>query len=425
MSEMYRVLILGSGGREHALIESIKKSPLCEKVYTNSIEFSKITSAVFIDTSYVISDFTVLISKCKDEGINYVIPGQEIWYSSGIVDAFQAEGIDIFGPKQSVARLESSKSFTKEICNMKNIPTARFAYFTNSKSACKFADKIGYPVVIKYDGLAEGKGVFICHDAESAYHAIDEIVSYKVGDKSSNVVLVEEFLQGRELSFFVLFDGHKVVVLDAVQDYKQILCDGQVLNTGGMGSYTPVKIFTENMKSTILRDIIYPTIQAVSANFTGLLFAGLILHKNKPNLLEYNVRFGDPETQVLLARLETDLLSLLVATTSGELSKIEVKMKDCCAVCLVIASKGYPLSYDKGVYIIDLSTIRQIEIDQEIKILFAGVKLGNDGKLYSNGGRVLNIVVTSNTLQKAIKKAYDVAQLINWSGGFYIEKMLK
>lgn len=421
MSEIYRVLVLGSGGREHSLIESIIKSPLCQQIYTNNIEFSKITNAKFIDTCGITSDFTTLISQCKDEGINYVIPGQEAWLGSGIVDAFQSEGIGIFGPIKSAARLEVSKSFTKEMCNINNIPTARFAYFTDVKSACKFADKIGYPVVVKYDGLAEGKGVFICEDSESAYKAIEDIVLYKIGDKISNVVIIEEFLKGKELSFFVLFDGNQVVVLDAVQDYKQVTCNDKILNTGGMGSYTPVKTCTSNLKSTILRNIIYPTIQAV--NFRGVLFAGLMLCKNGPKLLEYNVRFGDPETQSLLARLETDLLSLLIATMSGELSKIELKMKNCFAVCIVIASKWYPLSYKKDVYVTDLNTIKQFETDPEVKILFAGVKISDDGKIYSNGGRVLNIVVTSATLLKARKKAYTIAGLINWSGGFYIEKI--
>ncbi|UAT43224.1 phosphoribosylamine--glycine ligase [Anaplasmataceae bacterium AB001_6] len=414
-----KVLVVGEGGREHAIISSIKESDYCEDVYTTNPNFSSF--AKLLDFNRDDNSFVDLSYKCKQEQMDLIIIGSENHLAAGMSDVLRSEGLLVFGPSKNATKLESSKSFTKELCSICNIPTAKYGYFTDIANAKKYVDKLKLPVVIKADGLAHGKGVSICETSEEAYQSIEDILNGRFGDEGKTVI-VEEFLRGKELSVFVLFDGKEVMILDAVQDYKSITVDGKIYNTGGMGSFSPVKIFTPELKSRIMREIIYPTINSLSEvgiNYCGVLFAGIMVTKSGPKLLEYNVRFGDPETQVLLKRLDVDILQLLLYTSLNKLNKIDVSLKNNYAVCIVMATKGYPLNYSTDYEIKGLEEVKKIP---GIDIFYAGA-YEKDGRCFSKGGRALNIVSVDSSLFLARKKAYKAVKMIDWPEGFYVEKI--
>ena len=419
MQESYKinVLIIGSGGREHALAWSTLRSPILNQLYVtndiyatdNNVRIAKINC----DNALNIALF------CKQADITLVIIGPEKYLAAGLADELTAEGILVFGPGKVATQLESSKSFTKDICKMNNIPTAKYAYFSDAELAKKYVQNRQLPIVVKVDGLAAGKGVLICQTLEEAENAIDDILCGKFGEAGSTIV-IEEYLVGTEISFFALFDGNNVVACGSAQDRKAITYGDKTYNTGGMGTCSPSPNITSHLENTIMRKIIYPTANALNdmkIQFKGVLFSGIMLTKGGPKLLEYNVRFGDPEIQSLIPRLKTDLLTLMLKTASGKLQNDIVEWHDRCSVCIVMASDGYPLDYKKGTVIKGLEKLEKME---NVLVFHAGTKI-EDGKVIANGGRVLNIVAYAKTMATARKKAYAAVELIDWPEGIYIK----
>lgn len=418
--ESQKVLVIGNGGREHALIWKIKQSPLLEEIYTNNEHFRNFAKYLVINTE----DFSELAFLCKNEEIDVVVVAQEKYLANGIIDVLTAEGIKAFGPSKNATKLESAKSFTKELCDMYGIPTAPYGYFTDKALAKAYIANSNLPIVLKANGLAEGKGVLICKTIEEANVAIDQMLEGMFGT-ASNSIIIEQFLSGREISYFALIDGKTVLPFAVAKDYKQVIIDGRSANTGGMGAYSPVKLDSK-LEKTIMRDIIYPTINALSeinVPYKGILFAGIMLTDKGPKLLEYNVRFGDPETQALLPRLENDLLELIIKTVDGNLRDEEIKFKNNASCCLVLASKGYPIAYNKDFMLPKDNIERAKSTIKDLEIFHAGVAINEQGNMFSAGGRVLNIVATDNNLAECREKIYKAAQIINWQEGFYIDNI--
>lgn len=411
------VLIVGGGGREHALAWSVSQSPILNKLYiTQKIcGTEKIAKYVDIDCKKSIS----VSLFCKQNAIELVIIGPEQYLADGLSDVLTLEGINVFGPGKAGAQLESSKSFAKDVCRMNNIPTARYACFSDRNSAKDFVRNHSLPLVIKDNGLAQGKGVIICRTLEDADQAINKMLS----DQStliSQTIIIEEFLSGSELSFFAFFDGKTVLPLCSVQDHKTITYGDKSYNTGGMGAFSPPKI--KNIDHLITMRIIYPTVNSLASmgiKFSGILFAGIMVTKNGPQLLEYNVRFGDPEIQSIVTRLKSDLLVLMLQTAKGKLQQEKVEFNNKSSVCIVMANRGYPLEYTKGSIIRDLDKVSNMK---DIMVFHAGTKM-QDGTVIANSGRVLNIVASADTLIEAQEKAYAAVKLIDWPEGVYVDKI--
>lgn len=407
-----KALVIGSGGREHALCWKLAQSPLLEKLYASPGNggINKVAEPVLLGGFEAIKQF------CKDESIDLVMVGPEAPLVDGIIDNLTAAGIAAVGPSRLAAQLEGSKAFTKELCEKYNIPTAKAGKFTDSESAKNYVDQEGVPIVVKADGLAAGKGVVIAQTKEEAYLAIDEILGGKFGDAGSSIV-IEEFLEGEEVSFFALVDGKTALPFGSAQDHKAVGEGDTGPNTGGMGTYSPAPVMTEALHKQVMETIINPSIEGLRKDgcpFTGVLFAGLMITKDGPKLLEYNVRFGDPETQVLMARLESDLFPLLLATAKGTLNEYTVTMSDKAALCVVMAANGYPGSYEKGSHI---HKLEEAEADEAVTVFHAGTRY-EDGHCLATGGRVLGVTATGNTVKEAKDKAYEAVDVIDWQGGF-------
>lgn len=418
-SDKINVLIIGKGGREHALLWAISKSPLLHKLYvTHEIyNINNIATVVNINCSH----FLNLTLFCKQNTIDLVIIGSEKYLADGVSDALIAEGISVFGPSKIATQLESSKSFMKDLCKVNNIPTAKYGYFSDIQTAKTFLRNNNLPIVIKADGLAGGKGVFICHTVDEADSIVEEMLKGKFGLSSSTIV-IEEFLTGDEVSFFALFDGHNVIPCGASRDYKAITYQEKTYNTGGMGSYSPPQNFTPELEKMVMRKIIYPTASALNGlniQFHGVLFAGLMITKEGPKLLEYNVRFGDPEIQSLVVRLKTDLLLLMWKTAQGSLHDQSIEWNGKCSVCVVMASKGYPIDYKTGSEIKGLEKLSKLD---GINVFHAGTK-SEGGKIIADSGRVINVVACANTVAEAREKAYAAIKLIDWPEGVYIQEI--
>ena len=412
-----KVLVVGSGAREHCIIWKIKQSPLLDCVYTTNKNFEEFATYIDID----LENHFLLAHACKERKIDLVVIGQENYLAAGMSDVLRSEGINVFGPSKNATKLESSKFFAKELCKAYSIPTAQYGHFTQQEEAEKYIEEVGAPLVVKADGLASGKGVFICKSKEEAKAAAEELLVKKRFGQSGASIIIEEFLDGKELSYFALIDQNTVLPLAHARDHKQITKDGKIYNTGGMGAFSPVEIEEETEKQ-IMRQIIYPTVNgmlSLNVPYTGVLFVGIMLTKSGPKVLEYNVRFGDPETQAILPRLKTDLLDLMLKTTESNLRKAKIELHDCYCLSLVIANNGYPLGYNTGSVI--ENTDKAIAQVEDLKIFNAGMSKDAKGNILSDGGRVMNLVATGKNLEECKKNVYKAAKIIDWKDGFYIK----
>lgn len=404
------ILVIGSGGREHALAWKIKQSPLVQQLYCapGNGGISQVAQCV------TLADNAEIIKFCQDNNIELVVIGPEVPLVEGLSDALRLAGIAVFGCSQAAAQLEGSKGFTKDICAKYNIPTANYGRFADAASAKEYVQQQGAPIVIKADGLAAGKGVIMAETDTEAYAAIDEIFSGKFGEAGAEVV-IEEWLQGEEASFFALCDGKNVRMLGSAQDHKRVGEGDTGANTGGMGTYSPAPIMTDDMNSRVMAEIIEPTVKAMQAEsmpFAGILFAGLMITAKGPELIEYNVRFGDPETQVLMLRLESDIVPLLMACATGEgLLQAGLELSKDAAICVVMAANGYPDAYEKG------TEVKGVEQAGGV-IFHAGTKF-EDGKLLAIGGRVLGVCAKASDFETARGQAYAAIDNIDWPQGFY------
>lgn len=408
------VLVVGSGGREHALCWAIAKSPLVQSLFCapGNAGIAELASCVDIAAE----DIEGLIGFCRSERIDFVVVGPEAPLVAGLVDRLDAAGIAAFGPSAAAARLEGSKGFVKDLCARHDIPTAAYRRFQRSQPAKAYVAERGTPIVIKADGLAAGKGVIIAETRDEAEAAIDEILGGRFGTAGSSLV-IEDFLVGEEASFFALVDGETVLPLASAQDHKAVGDGDTGPNTGGMGAYSPAPVMTAAMTDQVLDRIVRPTVAALAAAGTpyrGVLFAGLMITETGPQLIEYNVRFGDPECQVLLARLESDLVPALVATAQGKLAGISLAWRDETALVVVMAARGYPGSYAKGSEIGNLAAAGELP---GVTIFHAGT--GRDGeRVLATGGRVLGVTALGGAVADAQSRAYQAVDVIDWADGF-------
>ncbi|MBD9371260.1 phosphoribosylamine--glycine ligase [Rhizobium sp. ARZ01] len=407
-----KVLLIGSGGREHALAWKLAQSPRLTKLFVapGNPGMAECATLVSLD----IEDHAAVSAFCRDNGVTFVVVGPEAPLVAGLADKLRADGIDVFGPSAAAAQLEGSKGFTKDLCAKYAIPTGAYKRFSDAASAKAYVNEQGAPIVIKADGLAAGKGVTVAMTIDEALAAIDDCFDGAFGAAGAEVV-VEAFLDGEEASFFCLCDGTNALPLASAQDHKRVGDGDTGPNTGGMGAYSPAPVMTAEMTERTMKEIIEPTIRGMAADghpFTGVLFAGLMITKKGPELIEYNVRFGDPECQVLMMRLESDLLALLHAAATGSLDKVSAEWKDETALTVVLASKGYPGSYEKN------TPIAFVPADGgSAKVFHAGTAL-KDGGLVATGGRVLNATAVAPTVAEAQARAYALTDQVKWENGF-------
>ncbi len=408
-----KVLVVGSGGREHALVWKLAQSPLVEKVYcAPGNDGMKEAQLVNIKAD----DLNALAEFAQKEAIDLTVVGPEVPLTMGIVDLFQEKGLKIFGPSKAAAEIEGSKAFAKDLMAKYNIPTAAYGVFTESDKAIQFAKKIGVPCVVKADGLAAGKGVLICEKMEDAENAIKDIlVDNKFGSAGSRVV-VEEFLEGQEVSVLAFADGEHIVPMVSAQDHKRIFDNDKGLNTGGMGAYSPAPIYTDDVRAVVEKEVLAKTLEAMKKegrDFSGVLYAGLMLTKDGPKVLEFNARFGDPETQAVLPRLESDLAEIMLAVCDKKLDQMEIKWSDNPCVCVVLASGGYPETSEKG------KVITGLEKAADNALVFHAATKLVDGAYQTNGGRVLGISTQDETIVRAITKAYKAVSEISFENMQY------
>ncbi|HEU5275358.1 MAG TPA: phosphoribosylamine--glycine ligase [Xanthobacteraceae bacterium] len=405
------ILLLGSGGREHALAWKIAASPLADRLYCTpgNAGIAQEAECVALD----IADHAAVIAFCRANKIDLVVVGPEAPLVAGLVDDLAAAGLKAFGPSRAAARLEGSKGFTKDLCRANDIPTAAYARFTAAGPAKAHVRAKGAPIVVKADGLAAGKGVVVAQSIEEAEAAIDAICSEGAGA----ALVVEEFLDGEEASFFVLSDGEHVLPLATAQDHKRAFDGDRGPNTGGMGAYSPAPVMTPQMCARALDEIVRPTIRAMKAQGTpykGVLYAGLMITPAGPKLIEYNVRFGDPECQVLMLRLMSDIVPALIAAHDGMLGSFDLRWYEDAALTVVMAAKGYPGAYQKGSLIEGLDAAATVE---GVEIFHAGTT-ADDGRVRANGGRVLNVSALGATVGEAQARAYRAIDQIRWPEGF-------
>ncbi|MDA7947326.1 MAG: phosphoribosylamine--glycine ligase [Hyphomicrobiaceae bacterium] len=409
------VLLIGSGGREHSLAWAIAASPLLSRLYCapGNGGISRDAECVALD----VDDHAAVASFCKEHAIDFVMVGPEAPLVAGLSDHLREHGIKIFGPTQAAAQLEGSKAFTKELCDRKSIPTAAYGHFTDAESAKAYVRDHGAPIVIKADGLAAGKGVTVAATLDEALEAVEDCFSGKFGSAGAEVV-IEEYLVGEEASFFALCDGKNILPLATAQDHKRINDGDEGPNTGGMGAYSPAPVMTDALCTRTMEEIIKPTVEGMAEAglpFQGVLYAGLMITDQGPKLIEYNVRFGDPECQVLLMRLKSDLLSALLATADGVLDTFDLRWRDDVALSVVMATKGYPGAYEKGSVIRGLD---EASSDENVEIFHAATSL-KDGDVIATGGRVLNVTALGRTVREAHERAYAAISKIDWPEGYY------
>jgi len=409
-----KILLLGSGGREHALAWKIAASPLMAKLWCapGNAGIAREAECVALD----IADHAAVIAFCQREKTDLVVVGPETPLAAGIVDDFTRAGIKAFGPSKQAARLEGSKGFTKDLCTEFNIPTGAYRRLSNAADALAYVRKQGAPIVVKADGLAAGKGVVVAMTLAEAESAIAMMFDGAFGAAGAEVV-IEEYLQGREISFFALCDGETAIPLASAQDHKRVFDHDQGPNTGGMGAYSPTPFVTPEIHDAIMAKIILPTVAGMKSRgtpFKGVLYAGVMLTADGPKLFEYNVRFGDPECQVLMLRMMSDIVPAMLAACDGELRHFDLRWFPEPALTVVMAAKGYPGDYAKGSRIEGLEEAAQIE---GVEIFQAGT-VAKDGAILANGGRVLNVCATGKTVVEARQRAYAAIDRINWPEGF-------
>ncbi|MDB5552645.1 MAG: phosphoribosylamine--glycine ligase [Rhizobium sp.] len=406
------VLLIGSGGREHALAWKMVQSPIIGKLYVAPGNPGIEKHAFCVDLEA--DDADGLIAFCVDRNVEFVVFGPEAPLVAGISDRLREAGLLVFGPSQAAAQLEGSKGFTKDLCAKYDIPTGAYRRFGNAVDAKAYVDAQGAPIVVKADGLAAGKGVTVAMTAEEAKAAIDDCFAGTFGAAGAEVV-IEAYLDGEEASFFVLSDGTTALALASAQDHKRVGDGDTGPNTGGMGAYSPAPVMTEEMIARTMSEIIEPTIRGMAEMghpFSGVFFAGLMITEKGPELIEYNVRFGDPECQVLMLRLKSDLMELLLATAKGELDTVTAEWSDETALTVVMASKGYPGSYEKNTLIEALP-----EDGEDVRVFHAGTAMTED-QLVAIGGRVLNVTALGKTVSEARDRAYQAVGNVVWEGGF-------
>ena len=409
------VLVIGSGGREHALCWGVARSSLATRLSCCPGNGGIANLAECVDIS--VEDFDDIVAHCHRETVDFVIVGPEVPLVGGLVDRLEQEGILAFGPNRRAAILEGSKVFTKSLCRKHNIPTAAYGVFQDIDEAQAYIQDRGAPIVVKADGLAAGKGVIVCETTEEALSAAENVLGGQFGDAGKEIV-VEQFMVGEEASFFALCDGRNALPLATAQDHKAVFDDDKGPNTGGMGAYSPAPVMTEEMRQKTMERIILPTMRAMEQDgrsFKGVLYAGLMITDRGPQLIEYNVRFGDPECQVLLARWQSDPLAALIAAAKGQLAGYEVTWSERAAITVVMAAKGYPGEYAKG------SEIRGVEAAEAaigVSVLHAGTVRDGD-RLLANGGRVLGVTAQGADIREARDRAYQGVDAIDWPDGFY------
>jgi phosphoribosylamine---glycine ligase len=408
------ILVIGSGGREHSLAWKISQSALVDKLYVAPGNGGMDDVATCVNMN--ISDHDEIIRFCRTNTIEFVVVGPENPLVDGLVDRLIEEKIAAFGPTVKAAILEGSKGFTKDLCAKYNIPTAAYGRFKDAKNAKEFISKQSIPVVIKADGLAAGKGVIIAQSLKEAYEAVDDIFSGQFGE-AGNELVVEEFLTGEEASFFVLTDGYNILPFGTAQDHKRVGEGDTGPNTGGMGAYSPAAIMDDQMIKRTIDEIILPTVHGMRSEgrpFQGVLFAGLMITQKGPELIEYNVRFGDPECQTLMMRLKSDIVPALMACSTGDIDKMAIQWSDDMALNVVMATKGYPGKYQKNS---EIRNIKEAESPENIMIFHAGTEKKQD-KIYATGGRVLNVTAISADIITAKENAYAALDKIDWPEGF-------
>ena len=408
------LLLIGGGGREHALGWKLRQSPLLDRLYCapGNAGIAAVAECVALD----VADNAAVISFCKENDIGLVVIGPEAALVAGLADALAAAGVKVFGPSRAASKLEGSKGFTKDLCAEYGIPTAAYRRFDDASAAKAYVATQSLPIVVKADGLAAGKGVVIAETRAAANQAIDDCFGGAFGAAGAEVV-IEQFLDGEEASFFALVDGETALPLATAQDHKRVFDGDQGPNTGGMGAYSPAPIMTPQLCAQVMQEIIRPTVRAMQARgtpFKGVLYAGLMLKNGAAKLIEYNVRFGDPEAQVLMLRLKSDLLPALLAVAEGRLSGIALDWHDNAALCVVMATRGYPGAYAKG------SEIKGLEAagaDPDVQVFHAGTK--RDGmRILADGGRVLGVTAGGAGIAEAQARAYAAVDKIDWPGGF-------
>ena len=409
-----KVGVIGSGGRENAICHSLKKSTKIDKIFC--FPGNAGTASIAENIEFDLSDFENFKKFILKNQIDLIVVGPEKPLVDGIVDYLEKFDIKVFGPNKISSQLEGSKIFTKKICEKFNIPTAKFGIFENKKEAKKFLQNSNFPIVIKADNLASGKGVYICNNFEESNIAIDEIFNGKFG--KANNLLIEEFLEGEEMSYFIISDGKTIKNFGTAQDHKRVLEGDKGKNTGGMGAYSPSRLISNELEEKIINKIIEPTLKGlneINTSFKGFLYAGLMIVNNEPHLIEYNVRMGDPECQTILPKLKTDLIDILIACCEEKLDDINIQWLDKKSLCVVLCSKGYP---DKFLKNIEIRNLNQIKISDTNFLFHAGtVKKNNE--VYAVGGRVLNFVSISDNFADSKKEILDNIERLNWSGGFY------
>ena len=409
-----KVAVIGSGGREHALCAFLKKSKKITDLYC--LPGNAGTSLIAKNISLDIDNFDEIKNFVLSEKIEIVVIGPEKPLVNGITDFLEKFKIKVFGPDKVSAQLEGSKIFTKKLCEKYKIPTAKFGIFGSREHAFKYTKSSNYPLVVKADGLASGKGVYICENQDQAEQAINEIFDGKFGE--TNELLIEEFLKGEEMSFFIISDGSNYKIFSTAQDHKRVFENDKGKNTGGMGAYSPSKLESEDLNKKILEKIINPTLlglKNMNSNYKGFLYAGLMIVDNEPFLIEYNVRMGDPECQTILPKLKNDFFEIIEACVNKKLKNLDLKWSEIKSLCIVLCSLGYPEKFENNV---EIENLEKISLDNNEFIFHAGTKIKNS-KIFSNGGRVLNFAVTSTDFKKSREKAISMIKKINWKNGFF------
>ena len=409
-----KVGIIGSGGREHAICEILKKSTKIDKIFC--FPGNAGTTSIAENVNINLDNFEDLKNFILKNKIDLVVIGPEKPLVDGIVDYLEKFRIKVFGPNKIASQLEGSKIFTKKLCEKFNIPTAKFGIFQNKNDAKEFLINSKFPTVIKADNLASGKGVYICNDINEANIAIEEIFNGKFGEAKN--LLIEEFLEGEEMSFFIISDGKSIKNFETAQDHKRVFEGDKGKNTGGMGAYSPSRLITHELEEKIINKIIKPTLQGLKnlkTEYKGFLYAGLMIVKNEPFLIEYNVRMGDPECQTILPKLETDLAEIFLACCEEKLNTININWLDKKSLCVVLCSKGYPDKFKKNVEIKNLEDIKLNNYDY----LFHAGTIKKDEKIFATGGRVLNFVSLSDDFSTSRNNVLKKLNKLNWSGGFY------
>ena len=411
-----KVLVVGSGGREHAIVTSVAKSKRVDKIYCapGNAGIAALAECVNIGAM----EFDKLVAFAKEKAIDFAIIGMDDPLVGGIVDVFEAEGIKVFGPRKNAAILEGSKAFSKDLMKKYNIPTAAYENFTDPQAALDYLKTAKFPIVLKADGLALGKGVLICNTLEEAEDGVRTIMEDKKFGNAGNTMVIEEFMTGREVSVLSFVDGKTIRIMSSAQDHKRAKDGDQGLNTGGMGNLSPSPFYTEEVDEFCQKYIYQATVDAMAAEgrpFTGVIFFGLMLTEDGPKVLEYNARFGDPEAQVVLPRMKNDIIDVMEACVDGKLDTIDLQFEDNAAVCVVLASDGYPVAYEKG---FPITGLEKFEGKADYYCFHAGTKFDENGVIVTNGGRVLGITATGGDLKEARAKAYEATEWVNFDNKY-------